>query len=172
MRTLTKKYLGGYEVDDKRYKVDIDVLEKYQSFTTEVLRLSLLGIAGYGFLITNIALKMVKDGDYELLDKLVASPSMLAFGAIALGISAGTALGHRYFSTDCLTHFVRRIRLDNSLTKNAEQLGREEVEEIIQQEEDSLEKDLSICKWLLIVTAVSLGLGVISVALAFATALF
>jgi hypothetical protein len=53
MRTLTEKYLGGLELKEDIYKIDLAVLDRYQSFSSELLRLSLLGLAGYGFLISN-----------------------------------------------------------------------------------------------------------------------
>ena len=65
MRTLTQKYLGGYPLSEDTFQVDLQVIDKYVSFSTELLMLSLLGIAGYGFLIANIVLK-VKTGEGDL----------------------------------------------------------------------------------------------------------
>lgn len=51
MRTLPEKYLSEIPIEENIYKADLTVLEKYQSFSSELLRLSLLSLAGYGFLI-------------------------------------------------------------------------------------------------------------------------
>ena len=57
MRTLIEKYFGGLELQEDVYIVDLAALDRYQTFSGELLRLALLGIAGYGFLITNIVVK-------------------------------------------------------------------------------------------------------------------
>ena len=153
------------------YKIDIAVLERYQSFSAELLRLSLLGIAGYGFLIANIVLKVSTNGEYSLLNELTNNKYLLAIGAAALGISAASALGHRYFSTDCLTHFVRLLRLRKTLDDVTDET-RKARDKIINHEEKSLDSDLFKCKWLLIFSCASLVIGVTFVAVAFAITLF
>ena len=60
-------------------------------------------------------LKVKEGGKYILLTGLTQNKFLLAVGAISLGLAAASSLGHRYFSTDCLTHFVRRLRLHNML---------------------------------------------------------
>jgi hypothetical protein len=45
IRSLTEIAL-----DEKYYKPDLEVTDRYQTFSTEMLRLSLLGIAALGFL--------------------------------------------------------------------------------------------------------------------------
>ncbi|MDP2824193.1 MAG: hypothetical protein Q8O52_16135 [Sulfuritalea sp.] len=168
MRTLAKKYLGGLPIEENAYKVDLAVLERYQSFSSELLRLSLLGIAGYGFLIANVIFKAGPDNKYIFLERFANSKYLLAAGAIALGISAVAALGHRYFSTDCLTHFVRRVRLSQRMadTENPDD------KRTIEHEEESLDADLTRCKWFLEIACISLLIGVACVAFVFASTLF
>src|SRR5262245_43329871 len=174
MRTLTGKYFGGLALAEDIYKVDLAVLDRYQLFSSELLRLSLLGIAGYGFLIANIVLKVTAGaGQFPLFAAFLHAKFPLILGVAALGFSVGAALGHRYFSTDCITHYVRRLRLvkrcgdlhDGSLEwhKNAG---------IIEHEETSLDKDLKKCTRLLIVSSVCLGLGAACIAWAFAVTLY
>jgi hypothetical protein len=173
MRTLTEKYLGGLRLDEDIYKVDLAVLDRYQAFSGELLRLSLLGIAGYGFLITNVFLKSNggSSGFVTQVPRYVMNIALPA-GAVVLALSAMTALGHRYFSTDCITHYVRRIRLfkkQDGLPEDDPQ--REIVAKIIVVEEMSLEKDLKRCKWLLTSSSIFLLLGAACVAWAFAATL-
>ena len=162
MRTLTKKYLGGNELSESSYKIDVIVLEKYQAFSTEILRLSLLGIAGYGFLVANIVLK-VNGGDLHLLVSGYLSPLFLILGVFSLALSSLSALAHRFYSSDCLTHFVRLLRLSAS-----EVDCREKIEE----EEDSLENDIDRCKSYLLTACCGLVAGAIFVALSFSLVLF
>jgi len=184
MRTLTEKYLGGLELKEDIYKVDLAILDRYQSFSSELLRLSLLGIAGYGFLIANTVLKPpTGSGGFALTVPHYVLAYLLPAGAILLALSAMTALGHRYFSTDCITHYVRRIRVikrkDNLLVDESEQSEltddikkkQSELDKIIKDEEDSLEKDLSLCKWLLLASIIFLICGAVCVACSFAATL-
>jgi hypothetical protein len=179
MRTLTEKYLGGLALGEDIYKIDLAVLDRYQSFSSELLRLSLLGIAGYGFLIGNLVFKITSgNGQFVLLASFTQSRIILSVGAIALALTAITALGHRYFSTDCITHYVRRLRLikrhvdisdDGSQESEVE---RKKLSGIISTEERSLRKDLLWCKWLLAASSLFLLLGAVCVAWAFASILF
>ncbi|MCL1036196.1 hypothetical protein L2725_03225 [Shewanella corallii] len=161
MRTFTKKYLGGNAINEDSYRIDIIVLEKYQSFSTELLRLALLGIAGYGFLVSNVALK-VKDGGMHLFTDGFLGPVFLVLGALAFAISALSALAHRYYSSDCLTHFVRLLRLKES---------ENDLLESIDSEEASLDKDLNRCKRYLIMSCLALVVGAFSVAVSFTVVL-
>lgn len=172
MRTLTEKYLGGLPITEDRYKVDLAVLDRYQSFSAELLRLALLGIAGYGFLIANIAFKADRSGAYTFFTPFAQNKEFLIAGAVALAVSAATALGHRYFSTDCLTHFVRRLRLTQSIGDLAGQSTKECTLKTIGAEENSLERDIDTCRWLLMLSASSLAVGTICSALAFVSTLF
>ena len=97
---------------------------------------------------------------------------VLPLGAIVLALSAMFALAHRYFSTDCIAHYVRRIRL----LKKQDQLqegdtARDKVNKTINDEEVSLEKDLRRCKWLLIMSVICLICGAACVTWAFAATL-
>lgn len=172
MRTLTEKYLGGLPLDKEACEPDLQVVDRYQSFSSELLRLSLLGITGYGFLIANIVLKATTTAEqYVLLGPWTVWT--LIIGAVALGLSAATALGHRYFSTDCLTHFVRRLRATKRSAALAEGTAEHAIlVQTVNQEQRSLEKDVEFCRWLLIASSLFLVLGAACVALAFALTLF
>jgi len=174
MRTLTEKYLGGLALAEDIYKVDLAVLDRYQSFSSELLRLSLLGIAGYGFLITNIVFKVTTGaGQLAFFAPFLQARFVLAGGAITLGVSATTALAHRYFSTDCITHYVRRLRQVQSLKDLPDQSEEwKKAMGIIEQEQISLKKDLNRCRWLLLFSSLFLVLGACCVAVTFAATLF
>lgn len=175
MRTLTEKYFGGIPLDPADYEADFAVVDKYQAFSSELLRLSLLGIAGYGFLIANIVLKTAPKTDGYVLLSAFSRPdtvAVLMLGAMALGIAAVTALGHRFFATDCVTHYVRRLRAEKLLTSEPkDDVLREKAEKIVANEQVSLENDIDKCRWLLIVSSWSLVVGAFCVALSFALTL-
>jgi hypothetical protein len=171
MRTLTEKYLGGLSVDRDAYEADLAIVDRYQAFSAELLRLSLLAITGYGFLISNIDLHAPTTAD----DRVLLHPwTVLALivGAVAFGLSAATALGHRYFATDCITHFVRRLRLTKRAGNLLDDDGeRQALLRAIRQEQQSLVNDVDRCRWLLLASCVFLVLGAGCVAFAFASTL-
>jgi len=170
MRTLPERYLSEIPVPKEAYEVDLAVLDRYQSFSAELLRLALLVLAGYGFLITNVG----KASDSRVFfEPSGASRYVLAVGAVSLAVSAMCALGHRYFSTDSLTHHVRRLRLQRRLAEEPEDTAeRTRLEKVIHQESVSLSQDLERCRRLLLWSSVSLLVGAVGVALSFALTLF
>src|SRR6267143_5936820 len=96
--------LGHYELPDNTFDHDLLVLDRYQSFSAELLRLSLAGIAGVGFLIVDTSLKIPSNKpafQYSLYGSL-----------ICLGLSAAFALLHRYFSTDSISYHLNLLRRD------------------------------------------------------------
>lgn len=132
----------------------------------------MLGIAGYGFLIADVAFKSASDGKAIFYTPFAQNKILLMAGAVLLGCAAASALGHRYFSTDCLTHFVRRIRMIQSLDAVPPPPEVAAIQGVIEAEETSLDRDIDKCKWLLISAVVSLVGGVACVAAAFAATLF
>lgn len=167
------KPLGKYSIsiDEDTYKVDLAVVDRYQAFSAELLRLSLLGITGYGFLLSQIVFKGSES--VLFLHSLSNYRWLLGLGVLVLGLSSAFALGHRYFSTDCITHYVRLLRLQkqySELGENDPQVVR--LEEAIDYESKSLRRDLKRCKWLLVFSSILLFLGVIAITVTFSVILF
>jgi hypothetical protein len=172
MRTLAKKYLGGLPVEEDSYKVDLAFLERYQAFSSELLRLALLGIAGYGFLIANVAFVANKSGEYKFFLPFSQDKALVIAGAIALAASAAAAPGYRYLSTGCTWHFVRHLRLSQSIKDLPAGEATRSAERTIEHEEASLDRDVKKCRWLLVIACSSLAVAVVCTALAFALILF
>jgi hypothetical protein len=108
--------LGLVELPDNTFEHDLAVSERYQSFSTELLRLSLLGIAAIGFLIANILLKgapqsgaqaNIPGNPFSSPFKYLVSGSLICFG-----LSAGCALLHGYVSAATVARHLRAIRLE------------------------------------------------------------
>lgn len=81
MRTLRAKYLSDIPIHEDNYKVDFIILDKYQNFSSEILRLSLLGLAIYGFLITDVIFKITNS---KALYSFSANKLLFFLGAVAL----------------------------------------------------------------------------------------
>jgi len=53
----TNKSLGLIETPENSFSNDLQISDRYQTFSAEMLRLALLGIAAIGFIVVNILLK-------------------------------------------------------------------------------------------------------------------
>jgi hypothetical protein len=168
---MPARSLADIKLTQDDFKADFEITDKYQAFSSELLRLSLLGIAGYGFLLSNIALKDAAPS--EFFRELSNHAWLLGAGVSCLGLAAGAALAHRFYSTACLLYQVSILRL----LKRPENQGWSEEElrdnqERLAEERRSQERVLNRARALLIASAVLLSLGIIAVALTFAVILF
>lgn len=146
---LTEKFLNLVPVKEDSYKSDIQLLDRYQAYSAELLRLSLAGLGVVGFLISN---KLVTQQPVKIC---------LMIGIILFGISSGCALGHRYFSSDGVFYLMKAIRLSNR--KNPDE-GR------IKYESNQMKEKYKRSWDYLRVSCFSLALGALTVALGFVIA--
>ena len=169
-RTLGRGLIG-ISLAEEEYKVDLEVTDRYQSFSTELLRLSLLGIAGYGFLLSEVVFK--NEQSTAFFTRLSKQQISLGIGLFAFGLATAAALAHRYFSTDCITHQISILRL---LKRQKQSSLSEEEQSHLQSsmsgEKRALRTDLKRCQSLLVVAACALLAGAIAVSATFAATLF
>lgn len=95
------------DIDEAVYNVDVEISQRYIGFSSELLRISLLAIAGYGTLITT-ALK-----EKTILNGIRAAGCLNA-SMIAFAVCAGATLVHRYFATDALAYLISHLRAEKS----------------------------------------------------------
>ncbi len=150
------------------YNADFQLTDRYQAFSTELIRLSLLGIAGYGFLIANVVLK-----SDENLNILAGQSMALGAGVVFLGLTTALALAHRFFSTGCLAYQISILRtltrLDGSHWTAEE---REANEQRLNRERREQLRKLRFCHLCLMTSAASLVAGAVCVVYVFAAVLF
>jgi hypothetical protein len=104
--------LAGHriEVPDARYRADVELHDRYQQFSAELLRLSLGGIAAVGVVLGLLADKDTSQRALETLD-VPLFEGMLISALLALVIAAAAALLHRFYASDGLYHHLRAIKL-------------------------------------------------------------
>ena len=87
---------------------DFAILDRYQAFSAELIRLALAGIAAVGIFVA-----WVTDTNH-----MVTGGAKLLFGLALFffGVAAAAALGHRYWSTDSMTAYVSMRRTNAKLT--------------------------------------------------------
>jgi hypothetical protein len=92
------------KLDEEKYRAERDLVERYQAFVAELLRLSLLGIAVFGFLYkiifeANLLPKLLQAAPrLAVFGVAITAPRLAAFGVAMFGISAFFALSFRFFS--------------------------------------------------------------------------
>jgi hypothetical protein len=171
MDRIPARRLSDIELSENSFKADFELTDRFQAFSTELVRLALLGIAGYGFLISEVLVK--SDGGQANLLRLGAHSKSLGLGVALLGFSAALALAHRFFSTGCL---VRQIKILRTL-KRAEnpqwtEEERERDQALLKEAREEQRRILRTCNRVLLASAALLVGGAAAVAYVFAAILF
>lgn len=131
--------LDRFGIDEDAYKADLEILDRYQQYSAELLRLSLLIFTGLGLLIASFV-----SGDLGLPDRVKNMMvdsffRWLAGLAVAgLAVSALFALLHRYYSTDGFACHLRSVRLTRKMASfsapgfedQLKEVSAEKVEEV------------------------------------------
>jgi len=89
------------ELQEDKYKVELELVDRYQTFVGELLRLSLLGIAVFGYLY-----KITFENNANM--EIAKYPA--AAGVVMFGICALTALIFRYFATEGARFYIQALR--------------------------------------------------------------
>jgi hypothetical protein len=87
-------------VTDDRLKPELVLVEKYQAFSAELLRLALLGIAVLGFTIEHA----------NGLQGCQSALRCVLSSIVCFGVSSCAAIAHRYASSETLRLFVWGLR--------------------------------------------------------------
>jgi len=170
IRMEPTKSLAEVELEEGVCREDFALLDRYQSYSAELLRIALLTIAVCGFLLKEVYLA---PSNCQLLEMLKAQRSTIMIGVYAIAISAALATGHRYFSSDSMACQIRYIRL--SKLRNSTESGSKEWEKF--NDAMACEKKrnggrLAICKHCLRFSALTLIVGVLLLADTFRTSFF
>lgn len=99
------------DITDSHYKPDLELLDRYTHFSSELLRISLLGLTAIAALLV---LKINKDSTLILQE---AAKSWALAAIIAWCLSSACSLLHRYFAADSMAWHIAYLRTDNALVK-------------------------------------------------------
>ncbi len=107
------------EIPEDRYKSDLELHDRFQDFSAELLKLALSGIAVFGVFLSVLAGKdtfdEVRVAMQSSLFKGLSAGALLAFGTSVL-----LALWHRFLASDGMYHHFRAIKLLILLEKPGE----------------------------------------------------
>jgi hypothetical protein len=141
-------------LNEGEYRAELELVDRYQSFVAELLRLSLAGIAVFGFLYQIIFQNL------DLAKVPTLTNVLAAIGVLMFGISAAAALLFRFLATEGARFYIEALRFTPA---NA---GREQKERARKRLEIREER-VRICRWSKGIAAVTLALGAVLEAVAF-----
>jgi hypothetical protein len=145
--------LGNIEAPAS-FKDDIGILDRYQAFSSEILRISLLALSGLGALIFKIFF------DKDFLTSGFQSPFVrvgIMAASIAFGVAAAAALLHRYCSSDSMSCQLQLLRLEKVRERMV--LVNDELTQKIVRERCNRNRMLVISAWSTLVCTVSTAMG-------------
>ena len=157
------RFLNDVEIPADAWKPDFDLADRYQGFANELMRIALLGIGGYGFLIKEIISK-----NKPLCSFIKDSYVYLCIGAISLGICLVFVLAHRFYSTFCLYYqllIVRSLkRFENSHWSDVE---KEKERLFLKDTRDTQRQEAYLSRRILIGASVFFAIGFLFVVVVF-----
>ena len=141
-RTFIQKHMS----EKHDFKPDFDLLDRYISYSSELLRISLLGIGAYG----SLAIYAVENpGSSTHIIPVLKSPSSV-LAVVLLLLTSALCLLHRYVATNSMTNLVKKIR------------GRESGKTKADSDTDkALRFNFSVSSYSLILSAITFGFGLV-----------
>jgi hypothetical protein len=102
----------GHYAAPLAYKDDLELLDRYQAFSSEILRIALLGLSGLGVLVTSLLIVAKKGATDVVREVPNGAKHWVMVSALTFGIAAAAALLHRYCSTNSMACHLRILRLE------------------------------------------------------------
>ena len=104
---MPQKSLGLTSIPERTIEHDLTLLERFQEFSAELLRVALIGISAIGFVVGRI---VFPEKGSELIPLPWAPKWLLIASLISLAVSAAVALAHRYFAADSMSWHLQAMR--------------------------------------------------------------
>jgi hypothetical protein len=153
-------------VEEKYYKPDLEITDRFQAYSAELLRVSIAGVAAVGFF-------------YEKLEKFLdftqhfwgffTVKKILIGSLISLATSSALALAHRYLSSDSMAYHLNHIRLAQAAeSEEGDKVRRECLSTRARHERKWRNRFLRTCEILLGASAVTLAAGAFCLVIGFA----
>lgn len=104
MSYLSKRKI---EIHEERYRADMELHDRFQSFSAELLKLSLAGIGVTGFFIANIS------KEKSLFSNIINSARFrlsISLSVLMFALAVGFSLLHRFLASDGMYHHLRAIK--------------------------------------------------------------
>lgn len=99
--------LGQISLPERTIEHDLAIQGRYQEFSAELLRISLIGMGAIGFALSKTVFLDKAAHRPELSDTLLI---IVAVALFSFGISAASALIHRFSSVDSVSWHIQSLR--------------------------------------------------------------
>ncbi len=93
------------EVPETRYKADLELHDRSQAFSSELLKLALGGIAVVGFLLANFPKGQLQHSLDDVSVRVLFSAAVVAFA-----LAVGAALLQRFHASGAMFHHLQVIK--------------------------------------------------------------
>ncbi len=156
-----KNSLGLVPLDEQTVEHDFAILERFQDFSAELLRLALLGISAIGFAVSKMLFPDKEGGALHISDN---AKVLLAISLIFFGLATGSALLHRYAAADSMSWHLQAMR----------RYARGNKEDLVKAEGETARRlnCFRTSKEAIIVASASLGLGALTLAVSISLSLW
>jgi uncharacterized membrane protein YidH (DUF202 family) len=151
----SQQSLGLVPLDEKTVEHDFIMLERFQDFSAELLRIALLGISAIGFAVSKL---LFPEHDLVRAQVTPGAKVFLAFALIALSVSAAAALAHRYSSANSMSWHLQAMR----------RYKQGDAKQVIKADSESKQrhKNFKTSRTALACSAIALAVGAASLAIA------
>jgi len=109
LRRLPARAISDLCLTESEYKADFDIASKFQSFSSEILKLSLLGIGLFGFILSHCGNE--NGVRAQLLSQTLTYERYVQATLVLFGLASACALLHGFLSTKCLGYQIHILRL-------------------------------------------------------------
>ncbi len=99
------KQLGAIDLPDTHYKADLELHDRAQDLSSELLKLALGGVAVVGFLLADFPESQLGLGLQDVAVRVLFSASVIAFAA-----SVAAALLQRFYASGALFHHIQTVK--------------------------------------------------------------
>ncbi|MDP1679115.1 MAG: hypothetical protein Q8L02_03170 [Candidatus Nitrotoga sp.] len=147
--------LAKLGVPEVRYKADLDLHDRSQAFSSELLKLALGGIAVVGFLLAHFPEERLE----RILDDMAVGV-LFSASVVAFALSVASALLQRFYASGAMFHHLHVIKLSLLEDPSAET----EIADHMQIRKRKFMQAHSLLKttaWLLVVAALLVSIAFI-----------
>lgn len=93
-------------LSDDQYKPDFEILDRYLKFSSELLRISLMAMGGFGAILLA---KLKHENTHVSLGNL----DFLFISICFFGLCSVCSLFHRFYASDCMSWHIAHLRAKN-----------------------------------------------------------
>ena len=153
-------------VEEKYYKPDLEISDRFQAYSAELLRVSLAGVVIVGYFYEKLYLFL--DFKQSFWNYFTVRDALI-WSLLFLASSSALALAHRYFTSNSMSYHLSYIRYEVAAqNENSDTCRKESLHEKANIEKGWRYRNLKGCERLLSASATALGLGTFCLVLGFA----